>query len=71
MSSYLRRLQRKAARVRGDYEPAERPFVLLPDGGYQVLHPTRGWHTFSKRRLDAGAAMAGLLDLADKRRGRA
>lgn len=61
MSSYLRRLQRKAARTAPDYETRQQP-VRLHDTAYEVLHPTRGWQRFSMLRETAQRIMAGLLD---------
>lgn len=51
MSSMIRRMQRKAQRNSGSYQPRpalERP---LPDGGYETLHPTRGWKRTSADRM--------------------
>lgn len=40
---------------------AERPFRMLPDGGHEYLHPTKGWKRVSRRRYDAQTRMAHLL----------
>lgn len=61
MSSALRRIQRRAARKRPDYEAPEAPIRYLANGGYQALHPTRGWRTFSGKRLLAGQMVADRL----------
>jgi len=34
---------------------AERQTRDLDDGGYAVLHPTKGWRAFSQRRVSAFA----------------
>lgn len=39
----------------------ERPYRMLPDGGYEYLHPTKGWKRVSRRRYDAQTRMAHLL----------
>ncbi|QDP53752.1 MAG: hypothetical protein GOVbin7759_39 [Prokaryotic dsDNA virus sp.] len=61
MSSYPRNLQRRAVRALPDYEPSTRPHVDLPDGGYAVLHPTKGWRAVSARRITAQGRMAQIL----------
>lgn len=47
MSSFLRNLQRKYRPNRGKAEQVVRPNL---DGGYSVLHPTRGWRKVSPAR---------------------
>lgn len=61
MSSLSRRIQRKYQRSLPDYEPAPQPFRMLADGGYETLHPTRGWKRFSGKRLRAQRRMAHIL----------
>lgn len=51
MSSLIRRIERKVARLNGGYEKKPQPTVLLPDGGYKTLHPTKGWMKVSGKRL--------------------
>lgn len=58
MSSFTRRIQRKAARKAGNFGVRDRPYKALPDGGYLVLLPTKGWHRFSACRLRAQAKLA-------------
>lgn len=69
-----RRYQRKMARLPQDAETPDRverdrPFKMLPDGGYQVLHPTKGWMRFSARRLMAINRLRWMHELIAKRRG--
>lgn len=61
MSSFIRNIQRKALRRKADYEPAPQPFVTLPCGGYRTLRPTKGWATFTARRLRGERMTAALL----------
>lgn len=61
MSSYLRRLQRKAARKRADNETGEQP-TRIHSRFYEVLHPTRGWKRISNARVTAQQWMGALLD---------
>lgn len=60
MSSYPRRLQRKALRNRTDYQPKSQPTRIHSDG-YSTLTPTKGWRWVSNRRLAAQRRMAALL----------
>ena len=62
MSSFVRRLQRKAARQRSDYEPAPQPTVMKEDGGYKTLRPTKGWIEFAAIRIAAQMALARILE---------
>ena len=50
MSSFLRNLQRKAARKSSDYVAKPQPFEINDDGSYRTLHPTRGWRHVCARR---------------------
>jgi len=50
MSSFPRRWQRKRLRNAADYKPAEPIVCLHKDGGYSVLHPTKGWRRVSALR---------------------
>lgn len=61
MSSYLRRLERKFKREQPGYESPAQQYRAMPDGGYAVLHPTKGWRSVSPRRLRAQKRMAELL----------
>jgi len=60
MSSYIRNIQRKAAKQRPDYEPKPTPTIVLKHG-YKVLRPTKGWLFMSARRLEAQRKMAAML----------
>ena len=63
MSSFLQMLHRKAARKSPDYEGQAQPTVMHADGvGYDTLTPTKGWRSYSMKRLWAGQQMAKLLD---------
>lgn len=61
MSSLIRRIERKWAKSRADYEPRPQQYKMLRDGGYLVLHPTKGWRRVCGARLRAGRRMAALL----------
>ena len=61
MSSYIRNLQRKAARKSAGHEPREQHAVVLRDGGYATLTPTKGWRVFTAKRLWAIKRTAELL----------
>lgn len=61
MSSLIRNIARKAARNSSNYEPKPQKTVAHIDGGYSVLHPTRGWQRFSARRLRAIQRTAEML----------
>lgn len=50
MSSFLRTLQRRQLRKSTDYETPTQLAQPQPDGGYRVLHPTRGWKTVCGKR---------------------
>lgn len=58
MSSFTRRIQRKAARNRADYVSADRPHKTLPCGGYCFLTATKGWRRISGQRLAAQGRLA-------------
>lgn len=68
MSSFTRRLQRNAKRKGGSFEVKDRPYKALPDGGYMVLLPTKGWMRFSARRLRAQARLAAIHEQINRRR---
>ena len=51
MPSLTRRMQRKTARLNGNYEGTPQPVVKLRDGGYRTLHPTKGWLKVSGKRV--------------------
>lgn len=53
MSSLARKIARGRFKPGYTREPAERKFEMLPDGGYRVLHPTKGWRAFTARRVQA------------------
>lgn len=69
MSSLPRRMQRKALRVRADYEAPDQPTITLKDGGYKTLTPTKGWRILRFARLAAQMTIARLLDRAPRRSG--
>jgi len=56
MSSLVRRWQRKRLRALPDYEAAPQQYRPLRDGGYMVLHATKGWRRVSGKRVRAGFA---------------
>jgi len=65
MSSFIRRIGRRIAKSKmtkaeyADYkESKSQTFVQHDDGGYSVLHPTRGWRKVSARR--AALVMGGV-----------
>lgn len=71
MSSLLRRQTRKIKRTAGSFELKERQHRTLPDGGYAVVHPTKGWRTFSAPRLRAQFRLAQQVEAINRRMGRA
>lgn len=64
MSSFPRRLQRKAARKNPDYETPSQPTVMREDGGYKTLRPTGGWLDVSILRMVAQFKLAAILERA-------
>lgn len=49
--SIARQFRRSAARKLGkEWEGAPQPYRSLPDGGYRVLHPTKGWKRVCGKR---------------------
>lgn len=67
MSSYGTRMARNIAErsmtkeERKEARNKPQQHTSLADGGYAVLHPTRGWRIFTGRRLAAQRRMAQLL----------
>lgn len=50
--SIARQIDRRARRKNGiPYVRNPQPTVLLPDGGYKTLHPTKGWMKVSGKRV--------------------
>lgn len=60
MSSFTRRLIRNQLKKTGSRKAGPRVTRMLPDGGYEVLNPTKGWQRFSAARLRAIAKLAEL-----------
>jgi hypothetical protein len=58
VSGFARNLQRKWARTAGSYDAPTTPYRTLPDGGYEVLRPTKGWLRVSGKRRRAQGRMA-------------
>lgn len=69
--SIARAFRRRAYRKSGRPWPgAETQFSSLPDGGYQALHPTKGWRSFSFARLQAQARLRDMSEAINRRMGR-
>jgi hypothetical protein len=62
MSSYLRTIQRRAARKASNYEAPPQPTRTFVDGSYETLRPTKGWLRLSIARLWAQQRLAQMLD---------
>ena len=56
------KIARNKKRADPDYEPPAQRARPLPDGGYMVLHPTKGWRRVCAARVSAGGRMASMLD---------
>lgn len=70
MSSYLRRIQRRAEKAHPDYEAKPDQVRVHEDGSFDRLHPTKGWKHTSARRSEAQNRIAMLTDTIDRRMGR-
>lgn len=57
MTSFVSRIRRRKIRSHPDYERPAQQYRYNPDGGYSVLHPTKGWRRVSGKRLVAQAKM--------------
>lgn len=57
MTSFTSRIRRRKIRSHSDYEKSAQEYRDNPDGGYSVLHPTKGWRRVSGKRLVAQAKM--------------
>lgn len=52
MSNLTRHIKRRLAKKVGKkWEGKPQPTILLPDGGYRTLHPTKGWMKVSGKRI--------------------
>lgn len=51
MSSFIRRIQRKALRSKECYHPNPPVTRMNPDGSISVLRPTKGWLRTSAKRV--------------------
>jgi hypothetical protein len=62
LSNAIRSMRRAAAR-RSGAEPVrkEQLTIIHDDGGYSVLHPTKGWRRFTARRLAVIQRTAAML----------
>jgi hypothetical protein len=61
--SVQRQMRRAAARKMGKkWEGPDTSFKALPDGGYEALHPRKGWRRFSAVRLRAQARLRTLIE---------
>lgn len=56
------KIARNKKRADPDYEPSAQRARALPDGGYMVLHPTKGWRRVCAARVVASQRMAAALD---------
>lgn len=65
MSSAIRKIQRRAARLSGDLGTRPQPTIVNADH-YLTLHPTKGWRRVSNKRVAAQMAMAGIYERAAK-----
>lgn len=67
MSSYLRNLQRKADKLRADYEPRD-PGMKEVGDAVLTIHPTKGKRFTHQRRIAANLAMGRMLDQTQRPR---
>lgn len=69
--SIARAFRRRVFRRLGSKWPGkDAQFNSLPDGGYQALHPTKGWRSFSAARLQAQARLRDMNEAINRRMGR-
>lgn len=62
MTSLSRKMNRAACRRSGiEYNRKDRIYIMDDNGGYDALHPTRGWRHISEKRLSAQRKMAEIL----------
>lgn len=70
MSSFIRRMGKRIARRNmsrdelAELKNKPQQMRSNPDGGYDVLHPTRGWRTVSGKRVAVQPLLAKLKGLA-------
>jgi len=64
MSSFIRNLQRRAARKNPDYESQPQVTQVRDDGSYRTLRPTKGWLEMSAIRYLATMKLAQILEKA-------